>query len=605
MCKKLIYTILLMAVFAVSTHAQPISGVSRGGGSTNTAPEIAPSTLDEGEVSFVDRDHQYKEIPESVIGAQYVMVANNDKRQADYYLEVTIGQDATLYLFLDNRLGNTGGGIGVDPGLAGAVMIWVTDLGFTDTGDDIGIDESADGDIDQYFSIFERSVSAGETIVLGTQNDGEQRNMYGVAALGPRLKAYNPVPSDGATYEDTWVSLGWMPRDLAVSHDLYLSENFDDVNSGAEGTFQGNQAGTALIVGFPGYLYPEGLIPGTTYYWRVDEVNDLDPNSPWKGTVWSFGIPPYTAYNPTPSDGVKFVTPDVELSWMPGFLAKLHTVYFGDNFDDVNNATGGAIQTTITYTPGSLANETVYYWRVDESTSERGSETHKGDVWSFRTLPEIAITDENLLGWWTLDEGMGTTAMDWSGYGHHGTLVGTPQWADGYHSGALEFSASGQYVDCGFDAGQEVTGDFTIAAWVKLAPNNAGHYEGIAGKLTRHGWIDWTGFAIVRDSSNVFRLWVSDGKPLAIGGQASSDLTYTDTGWHHVAGVREGQINALYVDGVKQSETSVTVFVPSEDFFHIGRQYSNMEYGYFRGLIDDVRFYNQALSAEEIAALVQ
>jgi len=289
---------------------------------------------------------------------------------------------------------------------------------------------------------------------------------------------------------------------------------------------------------------------------------------------------------------------------MPGFRAKLHTVYFGDNFDDMNTATGGFPQGATTYTPGNLANDTVYYWRVDEAASGRGAEMHKGEVWSFRTLPEIAITDENLVGWWTLDEGMGTTAVDWSGYGRHGTLVGAPQWADGYHSGALEFILSGQFVDCGFDAGQEVTGDFTIAAWVKLAPNNADHYGGIAGKMEGFAWVRF-GFAIVRDSSNVFSLRVANGKLGEVSGQVSSDLTYTDTDWHHVAGVREGRINALYIDGVKQSETSVTDFVPSADFFHIGRQYSNNDYRYFRGLIDDVRIYDVALTPEEIAALAQ
>jgi hypothetical protein len=34
------------------------------------------------------------------------------------------------------------------------------------------------------------------------------------------------------------------------------------------------------------------------------EVNDLHPDSPWKGDVWSFTIPPYTAYNPVPADGL-------------------------------------------------------------------------------------------------------------------------------------------------------------------------------------------------------------------------------------------------------------------------------------------------------------
>ncbi|MFH1883455.1 MAG: PA14 domain-containing protein [Planctomycetota bacterium] len=194
--------------------------------------------------------------------------------------------------------------------------------------------------------------------------------------------ALGPVPKDGAIHENTWVSLGWRAGDFAVSHDVYLGDNFDDVNNGAEGTFQGNQAATFFVAGFPGFAYPDGLVPGTTYYWRIDEVNDPDPNSPWKSDVWSFTIPPKTAYNPVPADGAKFIAPDVKLSWTAGFGAKLHTVYFGDNFNDVNNAVGGLPQGTTTYTPGTLELEKTYYWRVDEFDAIK---TYKGDVWSFTT----------------------------------------------------------------------------------------------------------------------------------------------------------------------------------------------------------------------------
>jgi len=65
--------------------------------------------------------------------------------------------------------------------------------------------------------------------------------------------ASNPDPPDGAIHEDTWVNLSWRPGDSAMSHDVYLGDNFDDVNAGAESTFQGNQAGTLLIAGFPGF----------------------------------------------------------------------------------------------------------------------------------------------------------------------------------------------------------------------------------------------------------------------------------------------------------------------------------------------------------------
>jgi hypothetical protein len=202
--------------------------------------------------------------------------------------------------------------------------------------------------------------------------------------------AFGPKPADGALNNDTWVSLSWKPGGFAVTHDVYFGENFDNVDSGAEGTFQGNQAGTEFIVGFPGFPVPEGLVPGTTYYWRVDEVNETEPNSPWKGDVWSFGIPPKTAYFPDPADGAEGVSVDARLSWTAGFGAILHYVYFGDNFDDVNNAAGASPLGATTYDPGPLKMAKTYYWRIDEFDAMG---TYNGDVWSFTT--EGAVGNPN------------------------------------------------------------------------------------------------------------------------------------------------------------------------------------------------------------------
>ena len=201
-------------------------------------------------------------------------------------------------------------------------------------------------------------------------------------ASGGYAFAFGPTPADGTIYPDTWVNIGWSPGDFAVSHDIYLGDNFDDVNAGAESTFVGNQAGTFAVIGFPGFPFPDGLVPGTTYYWRIDEVNDTEPNSPWVGPVWSFSIPPTTAYAPDPADGAESVDLNVQLSWTGGFGAKLHYVYFGDNFDDVSNATGGLPLGAASFDPGPLELSKTYYWRVDESDI---LETYKGDVWSFTT----------------------------------------------------------------------------------------------------------------------------------------------------------------------------------------------------------------------------
>jgi hypothetical protein len=211
-----------------------------------------------------------------------------------------------------------------------------------------------------------------------------------VIGLGDQPSARRPVPKDGALHEDTWINLSWHPGDFAVSHDVYLGDNFDAVNEGAEGTFQGNQAATFFVAGFPGFAYPDGLVPGTTYYWRIDEVNDTEPNSPWKGDVWSFSIPPKTAYFPDPADAAEQVETDADLSWTPGYGAKLHTIYFGDNFDDISSAAGGLPRGVASYSPGTLKLAQTYYWRVDEFDA---IETYKGDVWSFTT--QGAVGDPN------------------------------------------------------------------------------------------------------------------------------------------------------------------------------------------------------------------
>jgi len=196
-------------------------------------------------------------------------------------------------------------------------------------------------------------------------------------------RAKGPVPENGALYEDTWINLGWSAGDFAVSHDVYLSDNLDDVDNGTGDALRGNQIATSFIVGFPGFPYPDGLVPGTTYYWRIDEVNEADPNSPWTGDIWSFSIPPKTAYFPDPIDGAEFVDLDATLAWTPGFGAKLHTVYIGENYDDVDGATGGAPRGIATFKPASpLESEKVYYWRVDEFDI---AETYRGDIWAFTT----------------------------------------------------------------------------------------------------------------------------------------------------------------------------------------------------------------------------
>ncbi|MHC4439996.1 MAG: hypothetical protein ACYS3S_21780, partial [Planctomycetota bacterium] len=194
--------------------------------------------------------------------------------------------------------------------------------------------------------------------------------------------ASNPNPVDGSIVEATWINMTWTGGQNAASFDVYFGDNFEDVKNGTGETFRGNQDKTLnfFVAGFAGYPYPDGLVPGTTYYWRIDEIQT--DGTVQQGSTWSFKIPSKKATNPNPADGSEFVDTDVILTWEPGFDARLHTVYFGEDFDEVNNASAGIGQGVPSYSPGTLELEKVYYWRIDEFD---GDATYKGDIWSFTT----------------------------------------------------------------------------------------------------------------------------------------------------------------------------------------------------------------------------
>jgi hypothetical protein len=379
--------------------------------------------------------------------------------------------------------------------------------------------------------------------------------------------AFGPDPKDGALHKNTWVTLGWRSGDFAVSHDVYLGDNFNDVSEATRDSnvFWGNQTTTFYVAGFPGAAYPDGLVPGTTYYWRIDEVNDADPNSPWKGDVWSFSIPPKTAYNPNPLDGAEFVGPDdVTLSWTPGFGAKLHTVYFGDDFDTVNDATGGSLGGLTTYAPGPLELEKVYYWRVDEFDA---AATYKGDVWSFTTpgaignpKPAYRATDvgmNTILRWTAADSatshqlyfGTDKEAVRAAGSSSPEDKGSIALGAESYEPGLLEADTVYYWrvdeVDSQGNTSKGPLWVFTTGAFLLVEDFESYTDDDAAGQTIWQTWID--GFGIADNGAQVGYLMPPYCEQTIVhGGFQSMPLVY---------------INEA---GVTNSEASLTLTAPRD-----------------------------------------
>jgi hypothetical protein len=594
---------LLLAVvagIAPVTRAALITAVVRrnpDGNSGDTEPRIAPNPLNENALCYVDRAHQYKSVPAYLIGAEYVMTANDDKDNGNHELDVTLSEAVTVYLFLDNRLQpsgtGSGTGQGVNPDLSG--MPWVVTMGFTDTGNDIAIDEAGNGTIDRWSSVFSKKFPAG-TITLKGDPQGYGGNMYGVAVKGPQLKARDPNPANGAG-SVTAPLFQWTAGETATWHDVYIGTN----PTLGTADFRGRQNLTT-------YWHVPGLIPGTTYYWRIDEV-EADGTTIYTGDVWGFTATTLTAYQPSPPDGAKYVSIDAHLSWAAGATAITHDVYFGTNQADVTNGTGGTFkgnQQAKTYEPGTLQKDTVYYWRINEVEADKTTK-HTGPVWSFRTAPDIPITDADLLLWWKFDEGLGITALDWSGHDHHGTLEGNPQWVDGFAGGALQFDGVGdRVVDNAAAAYLNGLGAVTVCMWIK---------SGVTG--TDRGFIDGEDpdgndnvmemrYDVAGGSfggTNVAKMAVTSDTGGEQQLESASDIQTTE--WQHVAMTWSGGgLIRFYINGVENTPTGRNgpnnAGVTSGCTKLVVGQGGKDAGGGWYGLIDDVRIYNKVLTADEI-----
>ena len=186
------------------------------------------------------------------------------------------------------------------------------------------------------------------------------------------LTASAPAPASG-TEEVTNPLFQWTPSPIAAMQDVYFGT---DPEFGPA-TFKGRQQHSLYFEFAP-------LIPGATYYWRIDTVDGN--GAVYTGDVWTFTVMPVKAYDLSPYDGALNRPLDTTLSWKAGNLAVDHDVYFGT--DQAAVAAGDASVFKITqegtgFDPNGLAVGATYYWRVDEVQS--GDVKIAGDVLSFGT----------------------------------------------------------------------------------------------------------------------------------------------------------------------------------------------------------------------------
>jgi len=250
--------------------------------------------------------------------------------------------------------------------------------------------------------------------------------------------------------------------------------------------------------------------------------------------------------------------------------------------DPTNSSSTGLYYT---YTPGNGVYELT---SILESAKYAPSMRDNGGIdpaiFEKGTSLSLASGQRGLVGYWNFDEGTGTTAADSSGNSNMGTLTNGPTWTTSCKvSGCLSFDGTNDYVDSGNNSILRITGTLTVIAWVKptapgkriIAKNNA-----------------WD---IAIDGAQKIR-WAINGAQL-VGSTAVSLSSFSQ-----VAAVYDLQTKKIYINGTQDASIAYSTNISDvADNVLIGSQTTST--AFFPGIIDDVRIYNRALSAAEIATI--
>jgi hypothetical protein len=203
-----------------------------------------------------------------------------------------------------------------------------------------------------------------------------------------------------------------------------------------------------------------------------------------------------------------------------------------------------------------------------------------------------------LVGHWTFDGADTLTSItDRSGQGNHGRLeFGTEgntstssMQTRGRIGQALNFDGIDDYIDIDDTPSLQIADTLTVSAWVKQT--------GFSGSFSPFSYQQTGQWGLFNSSIGWWAMYVNATRTPAVYG-------YNDAEWKHLVGTYdrfEGTIR-FYINGVLTGERAESDPIGIGGNIYIGRVLSG-SFRYFPGVIDDIRIYNRALSAEEITAL--
>lgn len=241
--------------------------------------------------------------------------------------------------------------------------------------------------------------------------------------------------------------------------------------------------------------------------------------------------------------------------------------------------------------------------KLDDSATDAISVISTGDEqWNILSITGNgnAISSDNLIGWWKLDETTGLTAHD-SRLNNNGTLTGSVTFAGNSVSGkvgqGLFFDGSTDSVSIPHSSALVPTDQITVSAWVKKTGAGGAVQQRVVGK----GADRYIIYFVNTNTPQAYIRHLSTPK-------LSFGHSVVDNEWTHLAFTyhNNGTANnyVTYLNGTFSSNSTVTGIITSDTLsFNIGSYHdSTLE---FEGVIDDVRIFNKALTASEINAIYE
>jgi len=205
--------------------------------------------------------------------------------------------------------------------------------------------------------------------------------------------------------------------------------------------------------------------------------------------------------------------------------------------------------------------------------------------------------NSSLILHYTFDEGTGSSIGDSSGHGYTGTFESIPMWATGVSGSAISLDGIASYVNVPVAVWSSVSTEFTVSFWAfgdAELGNNWGFFAGAGDQRIVSCHLPW-GSDVIFDTTlgwNAERVFV---------GAAADELRGQWRHWTLVRNTVTGEKYA-YMDGVLYGTAlpSADPIAGVEQFF-IGA--GNGGGSPYKGMIDDFKIYNRALSSEEVLSL--